>query len=641
MISAKGIDQAKLDWDASENGLAPRSIFFDDIYFSGDGPAEAAHVFLDGNNLARRFATAERLAIGELGFGTGLNFLSTVALWRKKAPSNARLTLLSIEAFPLHREDMERAHAAWPELASISADLRAASPPAVAGLHRIAFADDITLLLYYGDAGAALDQLEAKVDAWFLDGFAPAKNPAMWSPDLMKAVARLSAPGASFSTFTVAGDVRRGLINAGFDIEKRPGFGRKREMLTGTLTAAPARRSNRKPWFQSDARTLLASGARVAIIGAGIAGASLAYECRRAGLAPVLFDHQGPAAGASGNPAGLIMPRLDAEWSPAARFHVSAYLHTLRLLNEFNEAASTSLFNACGARWLPRNDTDKDKLEKLETLRPLPADWMRCEEGALFFPQAGVVDPQTFVSQLISEDPVKLERIEQISQTDKGWRLIGDNTSETYDAVIVANGLDALRFAQLRSMPLRGFGGQIDIFENANAPDSAVASGTYAAPAPQNGAVIGATYEHASLGDNIEPSSDATRSNIESIKRFLPEIAAGLDTGAAQSRASMRCATPDGVPVVGPVPDWGFYASAYDGLRQGRVKDYPTGRMLPGLYVLSGLGSRGLVTAPLAAAVIVAELTGAPSPVDHEVSQRLHPARFFIRALKRKSAQKS
>ncbi|NOX81450.1 MAG: tRNA (5-methylaminomethyl-2-thiouridine)(34)-methyltransferase MnmD [Alphaproteobacteria bacterium] len=344
------IDKATLDWGARDNERpAPRSVVFDDIYFSEDGHAETAHVFLAANNLPQRFETSRNFAIGELGFGTGLNFLAAWDLWRRaKKPAAARLHFLSVEAFPFTREDLRKAHRAWPALGDLSQQLIAAYPPPHRGFHQLTFDDGVTLTLYLGDAREGLAGAEAQIDAWFFDGFAPDRNPAMWSPEIFSEVARLSAPGATFGTFTVAGAVRRALTSAGFAPQKRPGFGRKRDMLAGSLKQPSDTTNIRAAWFNTRPAAPLNTTARIAIIGAGIAGASLAYALNALGLAPVVYEAEAPASGASGNPAGLVMPRLDVDTTPTAHYFAHAYLHTIRLLNKLQQDAPAPLFNACG-----------------------------------------------------------------------------------------------------------------------------------------------------------------------------------------------------------------------------------------------------------------------------------------------------
>ncbi|MEQ8935995.1 MAG: bifunctional tRNA (5-methylaminomethyl-2-thiouridine)(34)-methyltransferase MnmD/FAD-dependent 5-carboxymethylaminomethyl-2-thiouridine(34) oxidoreductase MnmC [Amphiplicatus sp.] len=626
------IANARLNWSEG----APLSAVFGDIYFSGDGAAEAAHVFLVGNDLWHRFAQSPRFAIGEFGFGSGLNFLMAWDLWRRTPkPEGARLHFFSIEAFPLHLEDMARAHAAWPHLAALSARMRALLPPAVAGTHALPVAPDVTLSLAYGDAQTVLARAEGGVDAWFFDGFSPAKNPGMWREDLFAEAARLSKPGATFATFTVAGDVRRAVAAAGFAVEKRPGYGRKKEMLAGSINA-PLKRSPRAPWFANAYPQRLTLGARIAIIGGGIAGASLAYAARRAGLQPVIIEADAPAAGASGNPAGLIMPRLDLGDTPAARFFLLAYLHTIRLLTDLERP---DVFSPCGVLFGAEEAERKDKLARIADAHLLPEDWLQHAESFLLLPQAGVADPTALVRALIKDTHVINAQARRIANNA---RAVDTNIGliDGFDAVVLANAFAAMRFAEARCLPLSRVAGQIDWFPDAEPPPHALAYGPYATPAPAGGLVIGATYDRLPDGDTPAPSAAATRANIDAVYAFAPDIANRLDPARSRPRASVRCQTPDRLPVAGPLPDLGFYGGAYDGLRTGAIRDYPMGEMARGVYALTGLGSRGLVSAPLTAEMLIAEMTGQPSPVDYEIAQCLHPARFFIRDLKRAERRK-
>jgi tRNA 5-methylaminomethyl-2-thiouridine biosynthesis bifunctional protein len=617
---------ARIDWSDG----APRSRDFGDIYFSGDGLAETRRVFLDGNDLGRRFAERSRLAVGELGFGTGLNFLATVARWRSVRRESDRLSYFSVDGFPLHPDDLARAHSAWPELADDSSRLRRAMPPPLRGLHRVAFAPDITLTLALGDAAQMLARAEGGVDAWFLDGFAPAKNPALWSPEALGEVARLSRPGATFATYTVAGEVRRRLAEAGFAVEKAPGFGAKKEMLKGSLAEPSAASSRRAPWFQTRPSRRLEAGACVGVVGGGIAGASLADAARRAGLNPVIVEKERLAAGASGNPAGVVMPRLDLGAGPASEFFVAAYLHSIRTLSELSEA-----FSPCGVLLRATSDEERERHRRIAEADLLPDGWIERRDDGLFFPQAGVVDPPALVEALAQDCEIRIGSAARLRPGDAPEIEFADGRREAFDAVVLANGAEALRFAAARTLPLSAVAGQIDYFPKAPAPDFAHAFGPYAAPAPRGGLVIGATYERRRASSGLEPTAEATRANIAAVAKELPALANALGAADSLPRVSARCQTPDRLPIAGPVPDWNFYGSAYDDLRLGRVRDYPPGEVARGIYALAGLGSRGLVTAPLLAAHLVAEMTGDISPVPFDVAEIAHPARFFIRALKR------
>ena len=643
MSSDRYINAPDLSWsddDAAPD--APRSRVFDDIYFSGDGVAESNHVFIDGNDLSQRFENQRLVSIGELGFGTGLNFLAAWDCWRKTSkPAKAKMRFFSVEAFPLPLEDMARAHRAWPELEPLAKLLRDALPARRRGFHRLELGDDVVLTLYYGEAATGLKTLEGAIDAWFLDGFAPSKNPDMWTKDLFALLAQASAENATFATFTVAGSVREALSEAGFIYNKVEGFGRKKHMLVGSL-ANKMPTSERRPWFQSKNPKKFRGGERIAIIGAGIAGASLGYALKRAGFSPVIFDAGGPAAGASGNKAGLIMPRLDVDEMPEGRFHVDAYLYTARLVHALQQQSADQFFLPCGVLRRATDDREKTRQKKLIAVNALPPDWLLPESGGLFFPQAGVVDPALFVRTLLGATPVKKEHVAKLSPCDDGWTITTGKGDEFFDAAVIANGIDALQYQQCRTLPLAGSAGQVDYFEKAPAPQRAEVAGAYAAPAPpfngkDAGLIIGATYE--ALAGRPEkapaPTEEHTLANLAAVAQWQPDLTASLASDDSIPRTGIRCVTPDFLPVIGPIPEWGFYSGAYDALRHGRRKKFPPGEMAPGLFILTGLGSRGLVTAPFAAAMIASEMTGEPSPADRGVAEAVHPARFFIRDLKR------
>ena len=223
-----------LEW--TESGT-PKSRHYDDVYYSDrDGLAESRFTFLGGCGLPEAWAGKRLFVIGETGFGTGLNFLAMVAAWRSTRQPGQRLHYVSVEAHPLGANDLERAHVRFPEIAAESRALRERYPARLPreGFRRLHLdADRVTLDLLIGEAGEALGELEARVDAWFLDGFAPARNPAMWRDEVLGELARLSCRGARLATFTAAGAVRRGLLAAGFQVEKSAGFGSKRERLVG------------------------------------------------------------------------------------------------------------------------------------------------------------------------------------------------------------------------------------------------------------------------------------------------------------------------------------------------------------------------------------------------------------------------
>lgn len=236
--------------DITWKGSTPVSTRFDDVYFSAeDGIAETEHVFLKGNNLPERFKKAEAFTIGELGFGTGLNFLVALDHWQKthQNAENKTLHFISCEKYPLEIPNMEKICADMQYKLPLYVDLLRkwceivpdAEIIPIEGWHTLKFMQSGTcssyLHLFIGDVGDMLKTLPQKVDAWFMDGFSPAQNPAMWQSSIYNAMANQSNPQATLATFTAAGHVRRGLEEAGFCVRKEKGYGHKRDMTVGYL----------------------------------------------------------------------------------------------------------------------------------------------------------------------------------------------------------------------------------------------------------------------------------------------------------------------------------------------------------------------------------------------------------------------
>lgn len=228
-----GEDAAALEW---REGDLPVSLRFGDPYYSKhDGLAETRHVFIDGNRLGERFASlrpGETFTIAELGFGTGLNFLAALGMWRRMAPPSARLAFLSFELYPMTAGELSRALSHWPELGPDTQALAAAWQPEFEFMEWQA-AENAGLKIFFSDANIRLPQLAFEADAWFLDGFSPARNPELWNENLMCEVFRHASPGGTFATYAAAGWVRRNLQEAGFAVERLKGFAGKRQMMAG------------------------------------------------------------------------------------------------------------------------------------------------------------------------------------------------------------------------------------------------------------------------------------------------------------------------------------------------------------------------------------------------------------------------
>jgi tRNA 5-methylaminomethyl-2-thiouridine biosynthesis bifunctional protein len=575
--------------DIEIDGETLRSRRFDDIYFQpDDGLAESRHVFLGGNDLARRFAALPprgHFTIAELGFGTGLNILAAAELFAEVAPTNTHLHIWSCEAYPLPTEmfcDTVRRHSArWPTLAPYAEKLALAYPRPRPGFAQRLIGERITMTWAFGDVLPALHDANFEADAVFLDGFAPAKNPEMWSNAVLSSIAARLKPGGTVATFTVAGSVRRGLTAGGLQVEKTRGFGRKREMLR-------ARKPDGAP-----GRALRAE--RIAIIGGGIAGAATSWLATRAGLSATLFEAGGLGAGASGNPAALLTPRLDATPGPVAHLYRDGFLFARALY----QLADAKAIRTLPARLEPRADRPS-RFTKIIESGVWHAEDLSLSNGRLVIHRAGLLDSARLLSALTSGARIISAQVEALEADDREVVVHHDGCGQPFDAVIVATGAAApalLPTLLPRTTPSRG---QIDLYDSPP-PAEILSDGRYVAAAGAM-TMAGATYDPLSHGGTVTPSAESSARNLEAFRQLYP-------TGRAHpagARAAVRLTTRDRHPIVGPI---------------GSER----------IIALCGLGSRGFSMAPLLAAHLVAGLVGGVSPLGRSGDSLVRPDRWDSR----------
>jgi tRNA 5-methylaminomethyl-2-thiouridine biosynthesis bifunctional protein len=587
-------DPASLDW--SPDG-APRSRRFDDVYFSAEGGLEESRaVFLAGCGLPDSWRGRDRFVVGELGFGTGLNILALLELWRRTRPVGGRLNIFSIEAFPLSRQDAERALGAWPELADISAALLRRWPTAD-GFHRVDLpALGASLDLAVMEAADALRLWSGRADAWFLDGFSPARNPQMWRQEVLDLLAERSAPGARAATFTVAGAVRRGLETSGFAVARRPGFGRKAERLEATLREPSPSAHAPRP--------------AIAIIGAGIAGAALARAFRAERLAPLVISDSSVAA--SGNPAALVTPRFDAGGGVMARLHAQAFERAVSLYRD--EVADALI--ASGVLQLEAAERDQrrfDTVAESALFEPGALDRLdasgaagRLSEargsGGLWIADALVIEPHVVLEAWLQGCPRLEAEAASVRRRDDGWEVLGPagEVLVTADLVCIASGYGARRlWPDLALEPVRG---QASFTELDDRPQAA-AWGGYVIPT-RGGLLFGATHDRGR--DDVAVIAEDHARNLRTLAQARPALAGRLGDLPIGGRAALRASTPDRAPIAG--------------------------ELAPGLMVLTGLGGRGFTLAPLLAEHLAATALGAPSPLPQDLSTALWPRVFHARA---------
>ncbi|MBO9543806.1 tRNA (5-methylaminomethyl-2-thiouridine)(34)-methyltransferase MnmD [Caulobacter sp.] len=555
-----------------EDGL-PQSSLYGDVYFSSvDGLAETRAVFLTGCGLPERFA--KTFVVGELGFGSGLNIAALLDLWRREKPAGAKLRIFSIEAHPLERDEAARILAHWPELGEAAQVLLDHWPGRARGFHRVDLPGfDAVLDLAVMDVIEALEAWDGAADAWFLDGFSPALNPAMWREEVLAAVARRSAPGARAATFTVAGAVRRALQAAGFEIAKRPGFGRKRERL--------------EAWLPGE-RAIAPPPETLAIIGGGIAGASLARAARAEGLSvTVVDDPEGVAA--SGNPAALVTPALDAGGGPRAALYAQALARAAALYE-----AEPGAVIARGVTQLAASERDPVRFAKVAQQDLFEPGAMQATETGLTMASSLVIQPSVITTAWSGE--VAHRHVAKLERGNDGWRLLDEagDLIVRADRVALAGGISTADLLPLPLKPVRGQASWTD------APASApTAFGGYAVPT-RDGVLFGATHDRGETATDVREGDHAR--NLDTLAKGLPALAASLADKTFEGRAAIRATTPDRMPLAG--------------ITEG------------GLLVLTGLGSRGFCLAPLMAEHLVARMLDLPSPLPDVLSHPVESRRF-------------
>lgn len=595
----------------------PRSRVSDDVYFSTSGGIdETRHVFIDGIGGKKFLKNSDVTRIAELGFGTGLNFLATWQHWADVAPSDATLHYTSIEGYPMSAELLHRSLSTFPELAAEAAALIASWPPVVRGTHRLVLGHGrVHLTLVFDDVLNALDGLSGSYDAWFLDGFSPAKNPDMWTGDVLDRVRALSAPGARLATFTAAGHVRRTLTELGFVVEKRQGFGRKRDCVSAHLPTTDGSKTGQQ---SSNPKS-------VAVIGAGIAGATLAYALRQRGQNPTLLDGAAhPGSAASGNPTALIAPRLTRERVPMGRIIASAYLHAVRFYEGLQDAGGDPWLGARGSFVMARNEDEAERQSRSKAAYGWPDDVMQIVSGAraslltsvdvpkpgLWFAGAGGISPANVIDQLTDGVPYQQASVAKAVPVEEGWELIADDSTSlgTYDAVCMAAGVGVMDIMGADTFPLRANRGQLTYVSSLEPkPNIPITYGGYISPLVplgknETGHVLGATYARRDELPDAEWDrlrETDTRDMLDNFETHLPGIKAGNVVGG---RTALRATIRDYIPLAGPWDD--------------------------GLNVLGGLGSRGFMTAPLLADLIADQISGVPLPLESDLVAALDPKRF-------------
>lgn len=647
----------------------PVSVQFDDIYFSNqDGEQESRYVFQQGNRLWERWLNFQQthFVIAETGFGTGLNFFSVTTLFRefrRQYPESPlkRLFFISFEKYPLQTEQLKTAHQAYPQFEVLAQQLQQYWLDPIVGCYRFHFAET-TLDLWFGDVTDNLSQLgdymQNQIDAWFLDGFAPSKNPQMWNDDLYRKMFRYTKPQGTFATFTSASAVKKGLELAGFQVEKRKGYGKKRECLQGikTETTSP---NLHAPWYLPQA-SKFDTPADIAIIGGGIASLCTTFSLLQRGANITVYcEDEQPALNASGNKQGAFYPQLSDDDLRNIRFYIHAFAYGKQHLQQAIQQGIEFEHAFCGVALCAYDEKSAVKLERISAYDwplsiyqpmnqeqlsrlvglPLPCGGGFISDGAWLAPRQFVQNAFTYLQQqgVILKTS---QKITALLQTETGWQLTNQRKeSFRHQIVVLANGHTLTQFEQTQHLPLypvRGQVSHIPTTDNLLKLKSVLCYDGYLTPADQakNSHCLGASH----VRDN-EDRSFSEQEQQENQLKIQQNLAVNwikdIDTSANQARIGIRCAVRDRIPMVGNVPNFTQQIEDYQNLFNLRRRKQPikSAANFDNLYLIAALGSRGLTSAPLLGEILASLIYHEPLPMSEDIMHSLSANRGWIRKL--------
>lgn len=615
-----------VDWRA--DGV-PRSARFDDIYHTETGAlAQARHVFLAGCGLPAAWAGQPQWRILETGFGFGLNFLTTWQAWRADPHRSRLLNFVSVEGFPVSREDLLRAASAYPELIGLAESVAAQWHGLLPGFHRLWLDEGRVLLtLCIGDVQAMLRAQRFEADSIFLDGFSPQRNPAMWSAETLKAVSRFARRGTRVATWTIARSVCDALAQNGFQLTKAPGLPPKRDCLQGVFE--PAWQVRRR----GPAPLPAAAAGRCVVIGAGLAGAAVAASLARRGWEVEVLDAADrPGAGASGLPAGMLSPHVspdDALLSRLTRAGIRATWQQLeQLLAEGIDWRASGVLErrAAGDDRLPEGWSVDGPNESWHASRTqLGEAGLSPDTVALWHARGAWVRPPQLVEAWLAMPGIhvrtgcRVARIERVDASGTRWavRAADDTLLAEADRVVIAGGFESRALAP--GLPLQAVRGQVEWGH--------VPAGSHLPTSPLNGDghlvshvptaegllwLTGATFDRDS--SDVAPRAADTEFNRERLARLHPDAAAQLAPAFAHGQTNtwvgVRCASADRRPLVGPLSP----------------------ESADGVWLCTALGSRGLSFAALCAELLAAHWHREPLPLPAKLAQALDTRRAWPEA---------
>ncbi|WP_094751938.1 bifunctional tRNA (5-methylaminomethyl-2-thiouridine)(34)-methyltransferase MnmD/FAD-dependent 5-carboxymethylaminomethyl-2-thiouridine(34) oxidoreductase MnmC [Psychromonas sp. CD1] len=654
------IKHAHIHWSDQQE---PFSTHYNDVYFNTDqGIEESTYVFLQGNNLTPRWETSTEMhfCIAETGFGSGLNFLTTCLYFQdflKKHPQSPlkHLFFSSFEKYPLNKEDLTQALRRWPTLSAFIEPLIEQYPLNLSGCHRIHL-QNVTLDLWLGDVKTQLPTLcippSGLFDCWYLDGFSPNKNPEMWNIELFKLIANTCKDKATLATFTAAGFVRRALQDAGFLINKRKGYAKKREMLIGQLHRISPPHSTLALWHTNAKQ----EKKEIAIIGGGISSACLTLALVRRGYDVTLYCKDDTlSSGASGNEQGTLYPLLTHNHNPLSQLFANAFLYARNYIKDIHQNTPID-HEFKGLLQLYYNKETSIRLDKIRQVN-LPEQLvqyvkasttnvisqMSIDQAALFYPLGGWLSPKQLVNAIFKQAcltgkvTIKLQhKLQYFTQTKNQWQLHFANKTCTHPILILACSMHTLDFKQCFALPFSAARGQVTHIKSTEGLKKLrvpLCHAGYLTPANQQKHCMGATFKRHQTNDEfIALEQQENKKKLERSLPTQPWIKA-IDIKHQDAHIGIRCTTRDHFPYVGALADYSLTRIKNENRdNKQAISSVPPHK---NLFILSGLGSRGLVSSPLLAELLASQINAEPLPLSQQILESMQIDRQWLSYLKK------
>lgn len=659
------VQHAQLNFNPS--GI-PYASDYQDTYFSQAGAVEECqHVFIHGNQLPQRWSQ-KNFTIAELGFGCGINFLTTASEWLKHAHTDSRLHFISFEKTPVKPEDLKKIHTQLSCDPVLSRQLLTHYPPPVKGCHRLHFAQNkITLTLIFGDAIEQLQNNHFEADVWYLDGFSPDKNPSMWCAEVAQRIYQLTKHQGTFSTYSVASEVKRNFSAAGFECQKSTGFAHKKHMLVGTCSKPSPLESfhyREKSWLQAQPVDTQTSTQSAIIIGAGMAGFNIAAAlAKRHWHCTIIDKYSDIAKEGSGNANAILMPRLSVDHDVQSQLTLQGFLYSLQLFKQLDKQTPHTLWHECGAIQMPRDAMQASRMQQIQNNEPLPPELMQAvtqpqaeqlsacavNKGGWYIPRAGWIVPAQLCHALWDQYPQQIEfkgghEITHLRQQDSYWQVMAqDKIIAQAEHVIIANALAGQQFEQTSWCMMHAKRGQLSHIPQSLStlhPQKILCSDVYITPAVNQHYILGASFISADTDTSIRHVEH--ESNIEKLNKMLSDhdqlLTLNQRLEAIGGRAGVRAVSPDRLPIVGQVAVQDHFMQDFSALATGNTRHhYPRPDYYPGLYIATGFGSRGCAWIPLCAEALACTMNNEPSPYSTTIAQALHPNRYLVKQLIAKS----